>query len=82
LITAPEIFSVRRWRGTLAADAPVLKVRENGRVVGVHTLIATGVNADGYCEILGVQVVLSARQFLCRSRATVSCNEPCNAVVA
>jgi putative transposase len=40
----------------VAADAPVLKVRENGRVVGVHTLIATGVNAEGYCEILGVQV--------------------------
>ncbi len=27
----------------LAADALVLKVREAGRVVGVHTLIATGV---------------------------------------
>jgi putative transposase len=34
----------------------VLKVREIGRVVGVHTLIATGVNAEGYREILGVQV--------------------------
>jgi putative transposase len=40
----------------LAADALVLKVRENGRVVGVHTLIATGVNAEGYREILGVAV--------------------------
>jgi putative transposase len=40
----------------VAADALVLKVRENGRVVGVHTLIATGVNAEGYREILGVQV--------------------------
>jgi hypothetical protein len=38
----------------VAADALVLKVRENGRVVGVHTLIATGVNAEGYREILGV----------------------------
>jgi hypothetical protein len=37
-------------------DALVLKVRENGRVVGVHTLIATGVNAEGYREILGVAV--------------------------
>lgn len=37
----------------VAADALVLKVRENGRVVGVHTLIATGVNAEGYREILG-----------------------------
>ena len=26
----------------VAADALVLKVRENGRVVGVHTLVATG----------------------------------------
>ena len=40
----------------VAADALVLKVRENGRVVGVHTLIATGVNAEGYREILGVPV--------------------------
>ena len=37
----------------VAADALVLKVRENGRVVGVHTLVATGVNAEGYREILG-----------------------------
>nr|WP_025989516.1 IS256 family transposase [Mycobacterium tuberculosis] len=42
----------------LAADALVLKVREAGRVVGVHTLIATGVNAEGYREILGIQVTL------------------------
>jgi putative transposase len=40
----------------VAADALVLKVREAGRVVGVHTLIATGVNAEGYREILGLQV--------------------------
>jgi transposase-like protein len=40
----------------VAADALVLKDRENGRVVGVHTLIATGVNAEGYREILGVAV--------------------------
>ncbi len=31
----------------VAADALVLKVRENGRVVNVHCLVATGVNADG-----------------------------------
>ncbi|KBJ22315.1 transposase [Mycobacterium tuberculosis MAL020208] len=35
----------------LAADALVLKVREAGRVVGVHTLIATGVNAEGYRDL-------------------------------
>jgi putative transposase len=40
----------------VAADALVLKVREGGRVVGVHALIATGVNADGHREILGIQV--------------------------
>ncbi|MBH0781699.1 IS256 family transposase [Nocardia bovistercoris] len=40
----------------VAADALVLKVRENGRVVNVHALVATGVNAEGYREILGLQV--------------------------
>ena len=55
-----EAFRTRPLDGVpytfVAADALVLKVRENGRVVGVHTLIATGVNAEGYREILGVQV--------------------------
>lgn len=40
----------------VADDALVLKVRENGRVVGVHTLIATWVNVEGYREILGVSI--------------------------
>jgi transposase-like protein len=40
----------------VAADALVLKVREGGRVVSVHALLATGVNADGHREILGLQV--------------------------
>jgi putative transposase len=40
----------------MAADALVLKVREAGRVVNVHALIATGVNAEGYREILGIDV--------------------------
>ena len=35
----------------VAADALVLKVREGGRVVNVHALLATGVNADGHREI-------------------------------
>lgn len=43
----------------VAADALVLKVREGGRVVPVHTLVATGVNADGHREVLGVQVTSS-----------------------
>ena len=40
----------------VAADALVLKVREGGRVVNVHALLATGVNGDGHREILGLQV--------------------------
>src|SRR6476469_728440 len=44
----------------VAADALVLKVREGGRVVPVHVLVATGGNADGHREILGVQVTSSA----------------------
>jgi putative transposase len=40
----------------VAADALVLKVREGGRIANVHALIATGVNADGHREILGLQV--------------------------
>lgn len=43
----------------VAADALVLEVRENGRVVSVHTLVAVGVNAEGYREILGVDVTSS-----------------------
>lgn len=43
----------------VAADALVLKVREGGRVIGVHALVATGVNADGHREILGLQVTSS-----------------------
>jgi putative transposase len=40
----------------VAADALVLKVREGGRVVQVHALLATGVNGDGHREILGLDV--------------------------
>jgi putative transposase len=40
----------------VAADALVLKVREAGRTVNVHALLATGVNAEGYREILGLHV--------------------------
>jgi putative transposase len=37
-------------------DALTVKVREDGRVVNVHALIATGINADGHREILGLDV--------------------------
>lgn len=39
----------------VAADALVLKVREGGRVVNVHAMVAVGVNADGHREVLGIQ---------------------------
>ncbi len=40
----------------VGADALAVKVREQGRVVLVHVLIATGVNADRHREILGGEV--------------------------
>src|SRR6476646_9438939 len=40
----------------LAADALVLKVREGGRTVNVHALLAVAVNSEGYREILGLHV--------------------------
>jgi len=40
-------------------DALTQKVREGGRTVNVHALIATAVNADGQREILGIDVVSS-----------------------
>ena len=43
----------------VAADALTMKVREGGRVVASVVLIATGVNADGRREVLGVQVATS-----------------------
>lgn len=39
----------------VAADALMMKVREGGRVVKVAVMVATGVNAEGYREVLGVQ---------------------------
>ncbi|MGZ7495533.1 IS256 family transposase [Corynebacterium sp. ZY180755] len=40
----------------LSCDALTMKVREGGRVVKASVLLATGVNADGYRELLGMQV--------------------------
>ena len=59
-----EEFRTRRLEDAgpftfVAADALVLKVREGGRVVPVHALVATGVNADGHREILGIHVTTS-----------------------
>jgi putative transposase len=38
------------------ADALVIKVREHGRTVNVHALVAVGVNADGGREVLGLDI--------------------------
>jgi putative transposase len=43
----------------VAADALSMKVREAGRVVNAVVLVATGVNADGHREVLGVKVATS-----------------------
>ena len=43
----------------VAADALTMKVREGGRVVNADVLVATGVNADGHREILGIKVATS-----------------------
>ncbi|HEY5658947.1 MAG TPA: IS256 family transposase [Myxococcota bacterium] len=60
LDTAVEEFRARPLASGpyrfVQADALTLKVREGGRVVIVHGLIAVGVNADGHREILGFEV--------------------------
>ena len=38
------------------ADALTMKVREGGRIVNIACLLATGVNAEGHREILGVDL--------------------------
>jgi putative transposase len=43
----------------LAADALTMKVREGGRVIKIAVMVATGVNADGFREILGVSTSTS-----------------------
>ncbi|MEI4271081.1 IS256 family transposase [Klenkia sp. LSe6-5] len=40
----------------VAADALTMEVREGGRVVNAVVLLATGVNADGHREVLGLRV--------------------------
>jgi putative transposase len=37
-------------------DATYLKVRQNGRIVSVATIIAVGVNSDGRREVLGLDI--------------------------
>jgi len=40
----------------VSCDALTMKVREGGRVVTTSVLLATGVNSEGYRELLGMQV--------------------------
>lgn len=40
----------------VAADALTMKVGEHGRVINVVVLLATGINADGHREVLGLRV--------------------------
>jgi putative transposase len=37
-------------------DATYMKVRQNGRIVSVAVIIATGVNSDGRREVLGLEI--------------------------
>jgi putative transposase len=48
-------LSAQRYPFVLV-DALVVKVREDGRVRAVSALVATGVNEQGYREVLGLQV--------------------------
>ncbi|WP_350246341.1 IS256 family transposase [Rhodococcus sp. D-6] len=43
----------------VAADALTMKVRENKQVVNAVAMVATGVNADGHREVLGLHVATS-----------------------
>lgn len=43
----------------VSADALTMKVREGGRVINAVALVATGVNADGHREVLGLRVATS-----------------------
>jgi transposase-like protein len=50
-----------RW---CPADPLVLKVREGGRAVNVHALVATGVNGDGHREILASRHARATQRYI------------------
>ena len=60
LDTAVEAFRTRPWTPARTRSWPPTpwssRCARNGRVVNVHALIAVGVNAEGYREILGIDV--------------------------
>lgn len=43
----------------VSCDALTMKIRQGGRVAKASVLLATGVNAEGYRELLGMQVATS-----------------------
>jgi Transposase, Mutator family len=51
----------RRWRtsGTVRQSGRSGRAGEGGRTINVHALVATGVNADGHRENLGIDVTTS-----------------------
>jgi len=56
----------------VAADALTMKVREAGRFVNAVCLVATGVNADGHREVLGLRVATAETRRGTRSSPTSS----------
>jgi len=44
----------------MSADALTIKVREGARVVKTSVLPATGINAEGFREVLGMQVATAS----------------------
>ena len=56
----------------VAASAMTMKVREAGRVVNVACLVASGVNADGHRQILGLDVCSAESSMLAGSRPSAA----------
>jgi transposase-like protein len=56
------------------------KIGDGGRVVGVATVIATGINVDGHREVLGVDVITTPgcgrAAHRCRGRPVGLCQLP------
>ena len=49
------------------------KIGDGGRVVGVATVIATGINVDGHREVLGVDVITTRLRPSCSSMPRAAC---------
>jgi transposase-like protein len=72
LNSAVEAFRTRPLDGApytyLWLDAITQKLREGGRIANVAVVVATGVNASGNREILGLDVHTSEDRVLARAR--------------